>query len=471
MRSTLRLVLLSLGILGFACARTIAAPPDAKPNAAPPSAKPNVIFLLVDDLGYGDPACFGGVREPTPNIDRLAREGTRFTQFYVASPICSPSRVAFTTGNFPSRWRINSYLNTRAGNRADDQADWLDPKAPSVARAFQSAGYATGHFGKWHMGGGRDVNNAPLPREYGFDESLVNSTPLEGLGPALPDGTPRWKTTSLFLEKALDFIKRSQAAEKPFYINLWFSEVHNAHVPRPEDADPELVQKDPKIVHKSGKDGYPPSMDGFRRTLRGFDRDLGMFLDALNKMGLEQNTLVLFTGDNGPHPLYDVEERSRTAGLRGQKWSLYEGGIREAFIARWPGKVPANRVNDKTVLASVDFFPTLCALTGVKLPGGPFDGEDLSKAILGEPVVRVRPLYWDYGRTATYLKPKDKTNISPNLAIRDGDWKLLVNADGTGEELYNMATDSKETKNLSMERPDLVDLLRPAVLKWRKGQP
>ena len=429
--------------------------------------RPNILFLLVDDMGFGDPACFGGVGEATPNLDRLAREGTRFTQFYVASPICSPSRTAFTTGNFPSRWRINSYLHERAGNRADDQADFLDPRAPSLARTLKAAGYATGHFGKWHMGGGRDVDDAPLPGAYGFDESLVNSTPLEGMGPALPAGTPRWKTTGLFMERTLDFIKRQQTAGKPFYVNLWFSEVHDAHVPRPEDMDPELMQ-----TERVKKGGYPQSMDGFRRTLRGFDRDLGKFLDELQRLGVAQNTIVLLTGDNGPNPLYDAASRARTAGLRGQKWSLYEGGVREAFIARWPGKIPAGRVNDTSVIGSVDFFPTLCALAGVAAPKDTkFDGEDMSKALLGESVARTRPLFWEYGRTASYLKPKTESDRSPNIAIRDGEWKLLVNADGTGAELYNLATDRNEAHNLAAEKPDSTKRLTDAALAWRKSLP
>ena len=123
--------------------------------------RPNIIFLLTDDMGYGDVGCYGGEFVPTPNIDRLAKEGTKFTQFYVASPVCSPSRTGCLTGMYPARWRITNFLQTREGNRASEQADFLDPKAPSIARTFKAAGYATGHFGKWHMGGGRDVTNAP----------------------------------------------------------------------------------------------------------------------------------------------------------------------------------------------------------------------------------------------------------------------------------------------------------------------
>ena len=426
-------------------------------------AKPNILFILVDDIGYGDLGCYGGVGVPTPNCDRLASEGTRFTRFYVASPICSPSRVAFTTGMFPARWRINSYLHERAGNRANEQADFLDPQAPSLARSLKAAGYSTGHFGKWHMGGGRDVKNAPFPSAYGFDESLVNSTPLEGMGPALPAGTPRWKTTGLFIDRTLDFIQRQKASARPFYVNLWFSEVHDAHVPRPEDADPELAET---------KGGYPQSMDTFRRTLKGFDRDMGRLLKGLHDLGVEDNTLVIFTGDNGPNPLYDTDSRARTAGLRGQKWSLYEGGLREPFFVRWPGHVPAGKLDEHTVQASVDFFPTLCRLIGLQPPeNAAFDGEDMSRSWLGEPTVRKQPLRWEYGRNSTYLRPKLISDQSPNVAVLDGQWKLLVQDDGSRAELYNLATDPKEAHNVAAEHADVAARLQAHALRWRQSLP
>lgn len=136
--------------------------------------RPNFVFVFIDDMGYGDLSCYGNTDVSTPNIDRLASEGIRFEQFYVASPICSPSRVGITTGQYPARHMIHSYLNSRKLNRERGMRDFLDPAAPAIARAFRDAGYATAHFGKWHMGGGRDVDDAPLPQAYGFDESLVS---------------------------------------------------------------------------------------------------------------------------------------------------------------------------------------------------------------------------------------------------------------------------------------------------------
>ncbi|MBM3334491.1 sulfatase-like hydrolase/transferase, partial [Candidatus Sumerlaeota bacterium] len=197
-----------------------------------PRSHPNVIFIYSDDMGFGDPSCYGNKEVLTWNIDRLAHDGTRFTEFHVASPICSPSRVAVTTGMYPARWQINDFLHERKANHEHEQMDWLDPKAPSLARTLKTAGYATAHFGKWHMGGGRDVKDAPLPSAYGFDESLVSSHPLEGMGPALDPKVPRHETTAAFVDRTTDFIRRANG--RPFYVNLWPMDVHTPHVPDPE---------------------------------------------------------------------------------------------------------------------------------------------------------------------------------------------------------------------------------------------
>ncbi len=431
------------------------------PEPAPATKPPNILFLLADDLGFGDLTSYGNQVAPTPHLDRLAAEGTRFTQFYVASPICSPSRVGFLTGMFPASWRINSYLQSRAGNRVTEQADWIDPTAPSLARQLQAAGYATAHVGKWHLGGGRDVDDAPLPSAYGFDESLVNSTPLEGMGPALPDGTPRWQTTELFVDAALDFIRRHP--DKPFFVNLWFSEVHDAHIPRPEASEEDR----PQDARKKGQSLNTPA--NFRKVLTGFDAQIGRLLRGLREAGRENDTLLIFAGDNGPQPLYDGLRR---AGLRGQKWSLYEGGIRVPLIIRWPGHIPAGQVNEQTVMGAVDFLPTLCQLTNTPLPSSYQPaGEDLSVAWLGDKPLRTRPLLWEYRRSDVYLRPSDPHDLSPSVAIRDGRWKLLVNADGTGLELYDLADDTGESQNLAHQEADIARRLSEQALSWRRSLP
>ncbi|MEM7559039.1 MAG: sulfatase-like hydrolase/transferase, partial [Planctomycetota bacterium] len=268
--------------------------------------RPNIVLVFIDDMGWADFSCFGNKEVQTENIDRLASEGIRFQQFYVNSPICSPSRVAISTGQYPQRWRITSYLNNRKSNIARGMAQWLDPTAPMLARFLHDAGYATGHFGKWHMGGQRDVADAPLITEYGFDESLTN---FEGLGPRVLamkdayDGQPpkphelgshnlgrgkityedRSLVTQSFTTAALNFVKAAEKSGKPFYVNLWPDDVHSPFFP-------------PKA--RRG--------DGTKRTLyHGVldtaDEQIGVLLNYIRENPkLRDNTLILICSDNGP---------------------------------------------------------------------------------------------------------------------------------------------------------------------------
>ena len=202
------------------------------------SLKPNILFILTDDMGYGDVGCYGGKFAPTPNLDRLARDGIRFTQYYSVSPICSPSRAGVTTGMFPARWNITSFLQTRKGNRACEQADFLDPQAPSLARTLKAAGYATAHFGKWHMGGGRDVTNAPPFAAYGFDEhagTWESPEPHPDITAtnwiwSPHDKVKRWDRTAFFVDKTLDFLRRHKG--QSCYVNLWPDDTHTPWCPR-----------------------------------------------------------------------------------------------------------------------------------------------------------------------------------------------------------------------------------------------
>ncbi|MEZ6114922.1 MAG: sulfatase-like hydrolase/transferase, partial [Pirellulaceae bacterium] len=216
--------------------------------------RPNLVVVFIDDMGWADLSCFGNTAASTPHIDRLAAEGLRFTQFYVNSPICSPSRCALTTGQYPQRWRIESYLSNRAENERRGIAQWLDPAAPVLVRILKQHGYATGHFGKWHLGGQRDVGEAPLITEYGFDESLTN---FEGLGPRLlglcdaHNGRPirrhalgsdklgrgpviwydRSQLTAGFAGAAWQFMEKAAADGQPCYINVWPDDVHSPYFP------------------------------------------------------------------------------------------------------------------------------------------------------------------------------------------------------------------------------------------------
>ncbi len=222
--------------------------------------KPNVVVIFIDDMGFADPSCFGNPLVKTPHIDKLASEGIKLTNFYVNSPICSASRVALTTGQYQGRWKIHSFLNTRAGNANRGMANYLAASAPTTAKKLKAAGYATAHFGKWHMGGGRDVDDAPLPMAYGFDESLVS---FEGLGDriisnargfdrakALGHGKvipcKRWERMGIQTDRTIDFIRRHK--DDPFYVRLFPNDVHDAHVPLPGSADKfKTVSDDPFV--------------------------------------------------------------------------------------------------------------------------------------------------------------------------------------------------------------------------------
>jgi arylsulfatase A-like enzyme len=199
-------------------------------------------------------------------------------------------------------------------------------------------------------------------------------------------------------------------------------------------------------------------------VLDEYDRQMGRLLAGLKDLGLEERTLVLFTSDNGPLPSF---RGSRSGGLRGSKLSLYEGGIRMPFIVRWPGHTPAGRVDEQTVLAATDLFPCLCALAGVELPkNAAFDGEDLSAALLGRPTVRAQPLFWEYGRNTNAFDFPKGADRSPNVALREGDWKLLLNADGSDTQLYDLKSDPKETTNVADKHLEVAARLKTKALVW-----
>ncbi|QDU59429.1 Choline-sulfatase [Planctomycetes bacterium Pan216] len=458
------LILITLGLLST----------RALQAADGPGRPPNIVFILIDDMGYGDLSLTGNERVQTRSLDRLVREGLLLTQFYVASPICSPSRVAFTTGQYPARHLIHSYLASRKRNRDRGMRDFLDPRAPSLARTLQQAGYATAHFGKWHMGGGRDVGNAPLPQAYGFDESL---TSFEGLGDrVLPPGglseesallgrgtirrAPKHQLTEIYVDRAIDFVENHR--DRPFYLQLWLNDVHDSHRPSKE-----------ALARVASSDH--PLHQRFHAVLDEMDRQLGRLVRAIDDAGLGEETLILVTSDNGPTawPRYykeGGEPPGSTAGFRGRKWSLYEGGIRMPLIARWKGTIPAGQVDDQTIMTAVDFLPTLASISNAD-PNSDSDGVDVSSALLGSPRERRPAIFWEYGRDGQYLRPGAEPDRSPNLAMRDGRWKFLVNEDGTRPELYDLARDEREQRNLAGEKPELVDRYSKKLLGWRCSLP
>jgi uncharacterized sulfatase len=436
--------------------------------------KPNVILVFIDDMGWGDFSCFGNTEAKTPHIDRLASEGIAFEQFYVNSPICSPSRVAISTGQYPQRWRITSYLNNRKGNANRGVADWLDLKAPMLARSLQKAGYATGHFGKWHMGGQRDVHEAPLITEYGFDESITN---FEGLGArvlplkyspgkqdpvmhnlgsdTLGHGPVIWHdrayVTEKFVEAAVVFAKFAASQDKPFYLNLWPDDVHTPMHP-------------PLAQWGDGSDRHL-----YLKVLEEMDRQLAPLFDLVrNNPRLKDNTIILVCSDNGP------EVGFGSAGhLKGHKATLYEGGIRSSLVAWAPGLMPESAQgtrNAESIFSAVDLVPSLLEIAGVEGPDNTiYDGENLADTLLGKGTAsRSAPLF--------FRRPPDRATFRhyqnlPDLAVRDGKWKLYCNYEGKEVVLIDLEADPSEENNVAADHADLVANLKAQLLAWNEGMP
>ncbi len=436
------------------------------------AAPPNVVVVFIDDLGWGDFSCFGNREASTPNIDRLATEGIRFEQFYVNSPICSPSRCALTTGQYPQRWKITSFLNNRADNERRGMAQWLDTGAQTISSFLQKGGYATGHFGKWHLGGQRDVADAPAISAYGFDESLTN---FEGMGAKLLPMTLRpgdkdpgriWQDaerlggpviwmqrseiTGGFVNAAIPFINRALNAGKPFYINLWPDDVHGPWWP-------------PVDQWRDGKRGL------YLAVLEAMDRQMGRLFDHLrNTPALRDNTLLLLCSDNGPEPGV-----GHAGPFRGTKGTLYEGGIRSPLIVWGPGLLKqgsAGTVNTESVFAAFDLVPSLLKITGAKVDGTVFDGEDVSETLLGHSAAsRTEPIFW--------RRPPDRKTMAPSqerlpdLAMREGRWKLLCEFDGSLPQLYDLTNDREETNSLVADQPEVIQRMVRQVVAWHQSMP
>ena len=432
--------------------------------------KPNIILVFIDDMGWGDFSCFGNQAASTPHVDELAKEGIRFEQFYVNSPICSPSRTAISTGQYPQRWKITSYLAHRKMNTERGMAQWLDPKAPMLARSLKHAGYATGHFGKWHMGGQRDVNEAPYITEYGFDSSLTN---FEGMGPKLLPLTLkpgqqkpgriwdkaevlgegfRWmlrsEITSGFIDETIPFMKRASENNQPFYINLWPDDVHSPFWPP---------------VEKWGNN----KRELYLSVLQEMDQQLGRLFNFVKESPkLRKNTLILVCSDNGP------EKGAGVAGpFKGFKTHLYEGGIRSSLVAWGPEIITKkNTVNRESVFSAIDLVPTLLDLAGAEHPQGVrFDGESLPHVLTAVSTEsRKKPIF--------FRRPPDRdsfygTTDLPDLAVRHGKWKLLCEYDGSDPELYDMQADRGETNNVASNHPRTVKSLTRALISWHQSMP
>ena len=429
--------------------------------------KPNIVFILADDLGYGDLVCYGHPYAQTPELDKLASEGTMFHRFYVTGVTCCPSRTGFMTSRHPASYP--KYM-----------ADFGFAGRVTVTELLQRAGYRTGHFGKWHMG--------PEDKDgtYGIDQiGTIGSTKTN----------PGGRDAGLF-EAAMDFIEANK--DVPFYVNVWG---HITHYP--VDPLPSLARRFKDVIvdrsdfgthmqekfdicERIGGD-LNNSMRNYLGDVYSLDLQVGRLLRKIDDLGLCDNTIVVFSSDQGPAPVLTKNKPTDPSlkhnpsrnmlgcagGLRGGKHTQWEGGVRAPFIIRWPGRVPAGKINRTSIFSGMDWLPTVCTVAGISTVSNSgrsslnrsrgsvhsdmFEGEDVSDIWLGADRSRVDPLFWK------------ASNVNARISMLSGDWKLHVSGDTI--ELYNLATDPGESLNVQERNPEIVSALRKHVDLWNATLP
>lgn len=422
--------------------------------------RPNFIFIFADDLGWGDLGCYGHPLLRTPYLDKMASEGVLLTNFYVANPVCSPSRTAVMTGQYPARHRVHRHFSSHANHVANNMPDFLDPEVTLLTRLMQESGYRTGHFGKWHLSGS---NDAPTPSAYGIDVHYTTNSSDKKLN------CPRHESSAKIVDEAIAFIENNK--DENFYVNVWSLVPHALLDPTDEQMAP-YAHLGPQGAAK--KRGFSTPRQIFYGAVTDLDFHIGRLLDKLDELGLSKNTLIVFSSDNGPEDINVINASHSGVGspgpLRGRKRSLYDGGVRVPFIAKWEGHTPEGLVDDRSIAGTVDLLPTFCSLAGIDLPEGyESDGQDISPVLKGKSIERERPLLWDW--TAT--QAGHTFNKSPGLALRSGKWKFLMNPDGSRKELYDFEADPQcmEVDNLADQNPKLVKEFSKVLLEFKASIP
>ena len=416
--------------------------------------KPNIVFIMIDDLGYGDIGCYGSKINSTPNIDRLAAGGILLTDFHTNGPMCSPTRASLLTGMYQHRFGKKF---ERAISGKTDFDDGLPQEAVTIAEVLKDAGYNTGMYGKWHLG----YHEPFLPTNQGFDEFI-------GLGAGDGDhhshidrwGRKDWwyndklkmekgYSTELITEHSIEFIKRHK--DKPFFLYVSHLAVHFPWQ-GPSDPPHRVEGKD----YTNDKWGIIPNKNNVsphvKAMVESVDSGVGMIMKTLSSLGLEENTLVIFTSDNGGYTHYADSHFniSSNGPLRGQKTEIYEGGHRVPFIAYWPGKILAGSKSE-AVIMTMDMFPTFMELAEIEVPVNlKLNGISVLPQLFNNEILPLRSVCW---------------KIGDEKAIRNGKWKLcMVGSDN--QELFDLSIDIGETKNLSADNPTVVLQLIAEYNQW-----
>ncbi len=431
--------------------------------------KPNIIFILADDLGWADLPCYGNTFNEAPNLDQLAAEGIRFSNAYAACPVCSPTRASIQSGQYPARVGVIDFISGHWRPYEEvvvpkNRTQYLPTEIITIAEKLKNAGYSTGYFGKWHLG----YDEGQMPADQGYDKSHVYSgggyynpkfkPPLE------PDIGGR--LSKVLTDQSLEFIEENK--DSPFFLFLAHYDVHVQL-----DADKDLIEK---YLQKDKKDNYP-SNAVYAAMIEHLDQSVGRIIQKLKETELDVNTLIVFYSDNGglisrfdKIPLLAQNSlgfyanspmkyiASSNAPLRAEKGTVYEGGIREPLIVRWPGKIKQGTICDGLV-TSVDFYPTFLELAGVNRPNTQvLDGRSIVPEILNKKYEDDRPIYWHY--------PVYHHGV-PMGAIRKGKWKLIENLVNGELNLYNLNEDIGETVDLKSDYPDKMKELHTLLSNWQ----
>ena len=479
-----------LYLLAGALALTAPGPAAAAPRPNPPR-RVNIIFFLIDDLGWADVGCNGSTFYETPNVDRLAAEGMRFTDAYAANPVCTPTRASIMTGKYPSR----IYMTNFGGHRGPNTPKYklLGPEAigslplgeVTIAEALKGAGYRTAHIGKWHLQSHGQKDKANFPQAQGFDVNIAGHNagqpgsyfyPYKSERhawsnvPDLEGGKEGEYLTDRLTDEAIGFIEDSKDA--PFFLNMWYYTVHTPIMGRPDKVEkyrqkakrlgldnPDEAIKEYDSWHHARQDNA-----AYAAMVESMDENVGRILDALKANGLEESTAVIFMSDNGGLST-GGGKRMPTSNLplrAGKAW-VYEGGIREPMIIKWPGVTEAGKTCQEPVV-STDFYPTMLEMAGLPLrPEQHVDGVSLKPLLTGQAK--------SLGREAVYFHYPHYHHINsmgPAGAVRMGDWKLVERYENMKVELFNLRDDIGEQNDLSQSKPKLTAKLKKMLHNWRK---
>jgi len=430
------------------CALLAATAAFAQPAHAAP---PNIIFVLVDDMGWTDLGCFGSKYYETPNIDRLAAQGMRFTDAYSACTVCSPTRASILTGQYPARLHITDWI---AGHKRPfaklSVPDWtlqLSPDIPNVAKALKASGYATASIGKWHLG-----PEACWPDKQGFDLNVAGCEKGQPPSyfspykiPTLADGPDGEFLSDRLTSEALTFIESNK--DRPFFLYLPHYAVHT-----PIQAKQAVIEK---YTAKQDKNA-PHHNPAYAALVESVDDSVGRLMQKLKQLKLSENTVIVFTSDNG-----GLLGCTSNAPLRAGKGSAYEGGVRVPLIVTWPGVIKPGSV-DHTPVISADYVPTLLAMAGTPVPAAlTVDGESIEPLLRQSGTLKRDAIYWHY----PHYHPGGAT---PYGAVRDGDFRLVEFFEDHRVELYNLKDDISEAQDLAAKMPAKTAALRQKLLDWRQ---